>query len=285
VNAPTVTAPATTSELVTLWQIAQGLAASGKYDAAFTAEEAYARILAGRDLGLTPTDSMVHMHYLDGKFEPSSEVQGALLKAYVGPDGERYDYRAELADDQCYVKVLRRDPGAEWETIGEVVYTMDDAKRAEITDSDFWRRHPRKMLLRRGVSEAIEVFAPHVVHPVHLAVAVPAPDHADVDATVLPVAAGNPAELQRDGDDAHPQTAAGWLSLFTQIVKQAEKRGTTGRIVEALDAAGAPDGENLLQRFAGLPDGNKAHEVIYRLDRNRTRRRERRQQEDGHATG
>lgn len=280
----TMVAPPTTHELVTLWQVANALAASGKYDAAWSAEEAYARILAGRDLGLSATDSMVHMNWLEGEFKPSAQVQGALLKAYVGADGERYDYRAIREDTQCLVTVLRKEPGGAWEEIGDVTYTMDDARRAGLHDSsDFWRQYPRRMLFWRALTEAIEAFAPHVVHPVQMPVAMPAPDAlGDVDVNMLPTATANPAERQLDGEHPHPESVGGWVPLFSTIVKQHEKHGNTGRIVEALDAVGAPAGDTLAARFAALPDAAKAHEVIFRLDRNRIRRNAR--QKDGPAT-
>jgi hypothetical protein len=127
---------------------------------------------------------MVHMHWLDGQFKPSAEIQGALLKAYVGPDGERYDYRAMPRRHQCYVTILRRDQGGEWEDDRRRQFTMEDARRAELHDSsDFWRKYPRRMLFWRALSEAIEAFAPQVVHPVHLPAAISFDDDADVDAT------------------------------------------------------------------------------------------------------
>jgi hypothetical protein len=283
VSAPTMVDAPSTPELVTLWQIANAMAASGKYEAAFTPEEAFARILAGRDLGLSPSDAMLHMNWIDGQFQPSAEIQGALLKAYVGADGERFDYRAIREDTQCLVTILRRDQGQPWEEIGDVTFTMEDARRAELHDSsEFWRKYPRRMLFWRALTEAIEAFAPQVVHPVQLPAAVSIDDDLVIDAPDLPVPAGNPAELQR-GEDAHPDDAPGWLPLFERIVRSHEKRGMTGRIVEVLDAVGAPQGENLLHRFAQLPDGNKAHEVCYRLDRHRLRRR--RQGKDPETTG
>lgn len=277
----------TAAELKTLWEIARAAAASRKYENAYSPEEALARILAGRDLGLSPTDALLHMNWLEGAFKPAAQIQGALLKAYVGADGERFDYRAIREDTQCLITILRREQGGEWEEVGDVTFTMDDARRAGLAESsEFWRQYPRRMLFWRALSEAIEAFAPHVVHPVHLPPAID-PGQLDGEGFELPIEVAHPLDhLRVAGEDAHPDHARGWLPTFTQIVNSHEKRGTTGRIVEALDAVGAPAGENLLQRFAGLPDGNTAHEVIHRLGRNRrTRRSDPGGENDGHATG
>lgn len=257
--------PATTDqELATLWRVAQAMAASGMYREAFTPKEAFARILAGRDLGLSPSDSMIHVHYLDGRFEPSAEISAALLKAYVGPDAERFDYRTTGDDKECIVTVLRRDAGAtEWVEIGTEVYTIADAELAELTGSTFWQKHPKRMLFARAVSNAIDMFAPQVTHPRQSAAVVHA-DAEPVDLSALPVASDDPlAAVGGRAEDPRGITKSQQQHLARHHEHLAS-RGQTQRFTAALDAVGAPEDDEIVHRYMSL-DENQASELCMRL--------------------
>jgi hypothetical protein len=166
----------TTPELVSLWQVAERDGRERQVRRRVHAAGGVRRILAGRDLGLSPDDSMVHMHYLDGKFEPSPRSRARCSRPTSAPTASASTTAPIREDDECYVTVLRREPGRRVGGDRRRHYTMEDAQARRAHDSsDFWRKYPRRMLFWRALSEAIEAFAPHVVHPVHL----PAGDRPD----------------------------------------------------------------------------------------------------------
>src|ERR1044071_303709 len=59
----------TDDEIRRSWRLASSLAASGMFKDAKQGEQAFAKILIGRDLGLTPTQAMTGIHIVEGKPE------------------------------------------------------------------------------------------------------------------------------------------------------------------------------------------------------------------------
>lgn len=279
---PSSVMPIGDQELNTLWRVANAMAASRLYKDAFTAQEAFARILAGRDLGLSPSDSMKHMQYIDGEFQPSAEIQASLLKSHVGPDGERYDYRvvdvaATKRDSECKIRILRREADGEWERIATETYTVVDAERAEITDSEFWRKHPRRMLWARAMTTAIDRHCPEVIHPRQGVAARVAPDDLPVpdlgivgNSPDLPTAEEDPIEFARVDDPGNIKKAQ--LQHIARRRTELAERGELAQLSRALDAVGAIGHVHLDDRIRQL-DENQATEVIMRIGRGRRRRR------------
>lgn len=260
---PETTVPAVSGpEMVTLWAYANAAAASKMYREAFTPREAYARILAGRDLGLSAADSLTHMNYLDGKFEPSGEITAALLKAYVGPDGERYDYRTTGDNEECIVVVLRRYPGeSEWTEIGQEIYTIADAERMEITGSAWWQRSPRKMLFWRALTNAVDIHCPQVVHP---RPASGSSATGPVDLSELPIAPSDPLAAVGGRVEDPRNATTGDRQHLRRHYEHLKVRGLEQRFVDALNAVAAAEDEDVVRRYNAL-DENQAAEVCLRL--------------------
>lgn len=153
----------TSQELDTAVRIAQNLAASGMFKDARQAEQAFAKILLGRDLGLSPTQAMTSIHVVEGKPELSANLQAQLVKSYRGPDGERYDYVVrEHTDEACEIEFRRREQGGDWETLGTERFSIEDAKRAGLAGRGPWKTYPRNMLWARCVSNGVNFHCPEV---------------------------------------------------------------------------------------------------------------------------
>lgn len=103
-----------------------------------------AAILAGRELGLGPMQSLTNVHVIDGRPAVSAEVARGLALA-AGHDIVVTD----STTTRCVVRGRRRG-GSEWVT---VTWSMDDAKRAGLTNKSNWQKHPRRMLQARATSE------------------------------------------------------------------------------------------------------------------------------------
>lgn len=150
-------------ELDTAVRIAQNLAASGMFKDARQAEQAFAKILLGRDLGLSPTQAMTSIHVVEGKPELSANLQAQLVKSYRGPDGERYDYLVrEHTDQVCEIEFRRREPGRDWEPLGVERFTIEDAQRAGLANRGPWKTYPRNMLWARCISNGVNFHCPEV---------------------------------------------------------------------------------------------------------------------------
>lgn len=103
-----------------------------------------AAILAGRELGLGPLQSLQHMHVIEGRPAVSAEIARALALA----QGHEIIV-TDSTTTRCVVRG-RRHNSAEWVS---VTWSIDDARRAGIESRQNWRRHPRRMLQARATSE------------------------------------------------------------------------------------------------------------------------------------
>lgn len=88
--------PMDDGEFGALWRTAKGLAESGLFKDATQAGQAFAKILAGRDLGLTPFEAMSGLHVIEGKIEASSDLHATKVQQ---ADGYTYDVYWIKAND------------------------------------------------------------------------------------------------------------------------------------------------------------------------------------------
>jgi hypothetical protein len=151
-------------EINTIYRLADGLAKSGFFRDSRSATQAFAKLMFGRDLGLSATASMTGIHIVEGKPELSANVQAQMVRVYQGPAGERYDYKVLAhTDELCTIRFFRRfgDDG-DWESLGEETFTIDDAKRAGLANRGPWKSYPRNMLFARAMSNGVAFNCPEV---------------------------------------------------------------------------------------------------------------------------
>lgn len=124
---------------------------------------AFMQLLAGRDLGISPTAALTGIYIVKGK----PQISGVTLRALVQAS-KRFGYRVrETTDQAATMDFFEYDvsSGNGREAIGSVSFTLDDAKRAGLlpakSDSP-WVKYPRAMLLNRATSEGVRAFCPSV---------------------------------------------------------------------------------------------------------------------------
>jgi hypothetical protein len=104
-------------------------------------------ILAGRDLGLSPVQSLRSIRPIQGKIECSADLQLGLF----GRDGGKFRWRT-LADTEVELELR-----APWLTEPHISrWTMDDAKRAGLAGGDNWKKYPRAMLRSRAITSGLK---------------------------------------------------------------------------------------------------------------------------------
>lgn len=157
------------SEISDLAVLSNHLAKSGRFKDSTSGYQAFAKLLFGRDLGLSATAAMTGVHIIEGKPEISANVQAQMVNTYVGPDGERYRYRVREHDNEhCRIEFFQREAGQKWESLGCSKYTMADAKGAELAGKGTWRKHPRNMLFARAMSDGVAFLCPEVTNGVRV---------------------------------------------------------------------------------------------------------------------
>jgi hypothetical protein len=117
------------------------------------AAQAQAIILAGRELGLEPLQSLRTMAFVNGRLTMTVQLQLALARQRVGV---RVEQLTET-DDSCTVTLAR-----DRERI-TCTYTLADARRAGLERSHSWQKYPRQMLRWRAIGDALRIIAPDVV--------------------------------------------------------------------------------------------------------------------------
>jgi hypothetical protein len=256
------------AEINDLGVLANHLAHSGMFKDAKGGAQAFAKLLFGRDLGLSATAAMTGVHIIEGKPEIGANLQAQMVKTYIGPEGERYDYKV-LAHTaaECSIEFTRRRDG-EWSTLGASTYTMEDAKLAELAGRGPWKKHPRNMLFARAMSDGVAFHCPEVTNGIRTY----HEGEIDVDGSVRAAQAQAPAaedvvlEEIVDGEIVEPANGNGngpepeRASLSPELVDE---------LVAAKKTAGLPN-ERVREHLIGIgvedvPAGNVSLKTIRAL--------------------
>lgn len=146
-----------------LMQLSTDLAKSGFFRDAQGASQAFAKVLAGAEMGLAPFAAMTAFHCIDGKLSPAANTFASFVRSHP-----YYDYRVTChtrevceieffrgAKDQASGKV--KDP----EKLGVLRVNMKDVP-THLTGKPNWKNFPRQMLFARAISEGARAFCPDV---------------------------------------------------------------------------------------------------------------------------
>jgi len=118
-------------------------------------EQAYAKIIAGRELGLGPMTSLALIYVVHGRTALEAELMGGLVK-----QTEKYNYRfKKMTNEECVIDFYENGKLA-----GTSTFTIDDARRAELTNKDNWKKYPRNMLIARALANGARWFCPDAIH-------------------------------------------------------------------------------------------------------------------------
>lgn len=159
-----------------------------------------AAILAGREMGIGPMTALQHLYVVDGR--PAMSAQ--LMRALVFAHGHTIRV-AECNSERC--TLIGRRAGDSHEA--PVTWSMEDARRAQVTGKTNWARYPRQMLLARATGELCRAVFPDVIggmaYTVEEADDIPA---ADNDTNTTPA----PRTVQRARRPSPPAPIAGPVS-------------------------------------------------------------------------
>lgn len=180
---PTPVAPISEDEERDLFQTAKALAASGLWKDARQAEEAYAKIIVGRDLGLTAAESMAQLHVIEGKVEASSDLHATRVRERDGFDYEVFWIMQDADGYREVVAAAEEDPLDLRDYVGCAIrftvgdeqrgvsrWTIEDSERAELTKPRGDRgktsnhvKYPRSMFFARAMTNGVAWFVPEVM--------------------------------------------------------------------------------------------------------------------------
>jgi len=119
--------------------------------------EAAVKILAGRELGLTPLESMGGIYMVNGKVALQSKLIAALIKR-----SRRYDYVIDtLSNEECTITFYRlNSDGQRGDKLGQSSFTIKDAALAGIVNKQVWKNFPKNMLYARAITNGARFYTP-----------------------------------------------------------------------------------------------------------------------------
>lgn len=114
-------------------------------------------ILTGRELGLSPMESLRSIDVIDGKPSPSAEL---MLRRIF--EAGHLVVTVEQNDQTCTVKGMRRENGV---VVAEMEFTfnMAMARRAGLASKRNWQNYPEAMLFWRAVAQLARQLFPDVM--------------------------------------------------------------------------------------------------------------------------
>lgn len=136
-------------------------AASGIFKDIKTAAQAVVKILAGKELGLTPIESMNSLYIVNDKIAVSVSTISSRIKK-----SGKYDYKINKLDEQeCSITFYGIN--GEVKELGTSTFAIKDAARAGIVNKDNWKNYPRNMLFARALSNGARWYCPDVLSSFH----------------------------------------------------------------------------------------------------------------------
>lgn len=113
--------------------------------------ETAACILAGREIGIGPMESLQKIHVIEGRPSLASE----LMRSLVLRAGHLIEFTT-LTDAKVTIRGKRQGS----ETWTELTWTVADAQRIGVAGKDVWKKYPRAMLSNRATSELCRLIFP-----------------------------------------------------------------------------------------------------------------------------
>lgn len=128
---------------------------SGMFNDIKSQSQAIVKILAGRELDLTPLQAMSNLYIVNGKIGLVSQLMASKIKS-----SSKYDYNVdELTNDICSITFFQGKNG-ERKEIGKAVFTKDDAIKCGLVNKDAFKNYPKNMLFARALSNGFRWYCP-----------------------------------------------------------------------------------------------------------------------------
>lgn len=150
------------NQLATREQLASGMdlmtlgkmfAASGFFQDSRDAAQAAVKIQAGAELGFPPVASMTGVYIVKGKVSLSANLIAAAIKR-----SGKYNYRVKRLDNTgCEIEFIE---GAQ--VIGVSTFNETDARAAQLTNGENYKKFPRNMYFARAISNGAKFYTPDV---------------------------------------------------------------------------------------------------------------------------
>lgn len=219
-------------------------------DSIKTPEQAMAIMLKGRELNVPAMYSLSNIAIVKGKPTISAEMMLALIYR----DHGKKAIRVKSSDDQQCTVEYRLEG---WDDISSYTFTMDQARKAGLTNNPTWNRYPAAMLRARCISAVARMAFPESIAgmyvPGELGEDVTVNDDGEV--TSVHVTTGEIVETtSRHSLDDDPQP--GLISWQEAKAEEERKRANAAWHIALKDAGIDDEGKAAWYRFKGVESAN-----------------------------
>ena len=139
-------------------QIAEVMVKSGYFPDVKSLAQAAVKIIAGREFGLTPFESMQCLYIINGKPSLSGHTWANKIKSSI-----KYDYNVkEWNETKCTLEFVEKPN----KILGQNTFTLEDAKRAQLIGKggQMWEKYPKQMLFNRCLTAGARIYTPDVLN-------------------------------------------------------------------------------------------------------------------------
>lgn len=134
-------------------------AKSGMFPDIKTQAQAVVKIMAGKELGLSPFQAVSGIYMVNGKLALQSNVMASLIK-----NSKKYDYSVEvLTNEECSIVFYQKIQGKDDTPLGTSSFTIKDAAKAGLVNKDVWKSYTKNLLFARSLSNGARWFCPDII--------------------------------------------------------------------------------------------------------------------------
>jgi len=132
-------------------------AKSGMFPDIKNAAQGYVKILAGKELGLSPIQALNSFYFVNGRLGIMSQAVSALVKK-----SGKYDYQiVSHTDQECVIEFYLVN--GDKKKIGTSKFDMKAAAKAGIINKDVWKNYPMNLLFARAMMNGVRFFCPDAI--------------------------------------------------------------------------------------------------------------------------
>lgn len=133
-------------------------AESGVFPDVKSAAQGAIKVLAGREVGLSPLQSLNAFYFVNGRLAMVVQAMAALIKK-----SGKYDYQIDnQTAEGCTISFYRIQEGKK-EKIGESTFDKTKAAKAGIINKDNWKNYPENMYFARALGNGAKWYCPDAI--------------------------------------------------------------------------------------------------------------------------
>ena len=129
---------------------------SGMFPDVKSQAQGVVKILAGKELGLTPFQAMGGLYFVNGRIGIQANIVSGLIKK-----SKRYDYSIiKLTAETCEIDFFDMTSPAEPKLLGRSIFGKTEAARAGLINKDNYKSYPDSMFYARAISQGAKRYCP-----------------------------------------------------------------------------------------------------------------------------